>query len=38
MQISNIIEFKSSKDLVEYDSAMEFMNTHINKMKMNNAK
>ena len=38
MQISNIVEFKLSKDLVEYDSAIEFMNTHINKMKKNNAK
>ena len=35
MQISNIVEFKLSKDLVEYDSAIEFMNTHIDKMKNN---
>ena len=38
MQISNIVEFKLSKDLVEYDSAIEFMNAHIDKMKKNNAK
>ena len=38
MQISNIVEFKLSKDLVEYDTALEIMNTHINKMKKNNAK
>ena len=38
MKISNIVEFKLSKDLVEYDSAIEFMNNHVNKMKKNNAK
>ena len=38
MPINNIVEFKLSKDLVEYDLAIEFMNTHINKMKKNNAK
>ena len=38
MKTNNIVEFKLSKDLVEYDSAIEYMNTHINKMKKNNAK
>ena len=38
MKINNNVEFKLSKDLVEYDSAIEFMNSHINKMKKNNAK
>ena len=38
MKINNSVEFKLSKDLVEYDSAIEFMNSHINKMKKNNAK
>ena len=38
MKINNGVEFKLSKDLVEYDTAIEFMNTHINKMKKNNAK
>ena len=33
MKINNNVEFKLSKDLVEYDSAIEFMNSHINKMK-----
>ena len=33
MKTNNIVEFKLSKDLVEYDSAIEFMNIHINKMK-----
>ena len=35
MKINNDVEFKLSKDLVEYDSAIEFMNIHINKMKKN---
>ena len=38
MKINNNVEFKLSKDLVEYDSAIEFMNSHINKMKKSNAK
>ena len=38
MQIDNIVEFKISKNLVDYDSAIEFMNSHINKMKKNQAK
>ena len=38
MKTNNIVEFKISKNLVEYDSAIEFMNTHVNKMKKNNAK
>ena len=33
MQIDNIVEFKISENLVDYDSAIEFMNAHINKMK-----
>ena len=37
MKINNIVEFKISKDLVEYDSAIEFMKIHIDKMKKNNA-
>ena len=37
MKINNIVEFKLSKDLVEYDSAIEFMKIHIDKMKKNNA-
>ena len=35
MQIDNIVEFKISENLVDYDSAIEFMNSHINKMKKN---
>ena len=38
MKNNNIVEFKFSKDIVEYDSAIEFMNTHIYKMKNNNTK
>jgi len=38
MQIDNIVEFKISKKLVDYDSAIELMNSHINKMKKNQAK
>ena len=38
MKTNNIVEFKISKDIVDYDSAIEFMNTHIYKMKNNNAK
>ena len=37
MKINNIVEFKLSKNLVEYDSAIEFMNIHIDKMKKNSA-
>ena len=33
MQINNIVEFKISKNLVDYDSAIKFMNLHINKMQ-----
>ena len=38
MKINNIVEFKLSKDLVEYDTAIEFMNSHINEMKKNKEK
>ena len=38
MKINNSVKFKFSKDLIEYDSAIVFMNTHIDKMKKNNAK
>ena len=38
MQIDKTVKFKISKTLVDYDSAIEFMNAHINKMKKNNAK
>ena len=38
MQIDNIVEFKISENLVDYDSAIEFMNSHVNKMKKNQAK
>ena len=38
MQIDNIVEFKISENLVDYDSAIEFMNSHINKMKKKQAK
>ena len=37
MQIDNIVEFKISENLVDYDSAIEFMNAHINKMKKKQA-
>ncbi len=37
MKINNIVEFRHSKDLVEYDTAIEFMNLHINNMKKNRA-
>ena len=37
MKINNIVELKFSNDLVNYDSAIEFMNIHIDKMKKNNA-
>ena len=33
MQVDNIVEFKISENLVDYDSAIEFMNSHVNKMK-----
>ena len=38
MQVDKTVEFKISKTLVDYDSAIEFMNSHIDKMKKNNAK
>jgi len=38
MKIDNNVEFKISENLVDYDSAIEFMNSHINKMKKNQAK
>ena len=38
MQIDNDVEFKISKNLVDYDSAIELMNSHINKMKKKQAK
>ena len=38
MQIDNIVEFKISENLVDYDSAIEFMNSHVDKMKKNQAK
>ena len=38
MQFDNIVEFKISKNLVDYDSAIEFMNSHVNKMKKNQTK
>ena len=37
MQINNIVEFKVSKNIVDYDTAIEFMNSHINNMKKNKA-
>lgn len=38
MQIDNIVEFKTSKNLVEYDTAIEFMNEHVSKIKIKKAK
>ena len=38
MQINNVVELKSSKNLVDYDLAIEFMNSHVDKMKNNKAK
>ena len=38
MQIENIVEFKISKSPVDYDSSIELMNSHINKMKKKQAK
>ena len=38
MQIDNTVEFKISKNLVDYDLAVELMNSHINKMKKKQAK
>ena len=38
MQIDNIVEFKISKNLVDYDSAIELMSSHINKMRKKQAK
>ena len=37
MQIDKTVEFKISENLVDYDSAIKFMNTHINKMKKQQA-
>ena len=37
MQIDKTVEFKISENLVDYDSAIEFMNAHINKMKKKQA-
>ena len=37
MQIDKTVEFKISENLVDYDSAIEFMNAHINKMKKQQA-
>ena len=38
MQIDNVVEFKISKNLVDYDLAIELMSSHINKMRKNQAK
>ena len=38
MQINNVVEFKISKNLVDYDTAIKLMNSHINKMRKNKAK
>ena len=38
MQIDNIVEFKISENLIDYDSAIEFMKSHVYKMKKNQAK
>ena len=38
MQINNIVEFKISKNLVDYDTAIKLMNSHINKMKKKQGK
>ena len=38
MQIENIVEFKISKNPVDYDTSIELMNSHINKMKKKQAK
>ena len=38
MQINNVVELKSSKNLIDYDLAIEFMNSHVDKMKNNKAK
>ena len=38
MQSDNIVEFKISKNLVDYDTAIKLMNSHINKMKKKQAK
>ena len=37
MQINNVVEFKISKNLVDYDLAIELMKLHINKMKKKQA-
>ena len=37
MQIDKTVEFKISENLVDYDSAIKFMNAHINKMKKQQA-
>tara|TARA_B100000963_G_scaffold248573_1_gene217668 strand:+ start:53 stop:685 length:633 start_codon:yes stop_codon:yes gene_type:complete len=38
MQIDNDVEFKISKNLVDYDLAIELMNSHIYKMRKKQAK
>ncbi len=38
MKIDNIVEFKISKNLVDYDTAIKLMNSHINKMRKKQAK
>ena len=38
MQIDNIVEFKISKKQVNYDTAIEFMSSHIDKMRKKQAK
>ena len=38
MQSNNIVEFKISKNLVDYDTAIKLMNSHINKMRKKQAK
>ena len=35
MKINNIVNFKNSKNLIDYDQALEFMRSHIAKMKNN---
>ena len=37
MKIDNIVEIKTSKNLIDYDSAIEIMNSHVSKMKKNKA-
>ena len=37
MKIDNIVEIKTSKNLIDYDSAIKIMNSHVSKMKKNKA-